>query len=237
MTTIHGLDRSLGLDLVLHTPGGSITALEGLVTYLRQMFGTNIRAIVPQIAMSAGTMLSLACKSIVLGKHSSLGPIDPQVGGIPAHGVIEEVTRAMADVKSTPVLATIWQPILSKYSPTFIGNCEKAIKLSESLVKEWLETGMFAGDADAVAKSKAIVDHLGTLSNTLTHDRRIAVEKAGSLGIKIERLEDDQELQDIVLSAHHAYTQTLAQTSVTRIIENQNGIAYMQVARTNGERS
>lgn len=71
MATINGLDRTKGLDLILHTPGGSTTATESLVDYLRAMFGTDIRAIVPQLAMSAGTMIALACKSVVMGKHSS----------------------------------------------------------------------------------------------------------------------------------------------------------------------
>lgn len=72
MACIHGMDRDKGLDLILHTPGGAIAATEALSNYLRQMFKENIRAIVPQIAMSAGTMLSLSCKSIVLGKQSHI---------------------------------------------------------------------------------------------------------------------------------------------------------------------
>jgi ClpP class serine protease len=59
MATIHQLDRSKGLDLLLHTPGGDTAATESLVDYLRSMFGTDIRAIVPQLAMSAGTMIAL----------------------------------------------------------------------------------------------------------------------------------------------------------------------------------
>ncbi len=73
MATIHGLDRTKGLDLLLHTPGGDTAATESLVDYLRAMFGTNIRAIVPQLAMSAGTMIALSCDEVVMGKHSSLG--------------------------------------------------------------------------------------------------------------------------------------------------------------------
>ena len=42
MATIHQLDRSLGLDLILHTPGGETAATESLVDYLRAMFGTDI---------------------------------------------------------------------------------------------------------------------------------------------------------------------------------------------------
>ena len=47
MTVVHQMDRSLGLDLLLHTPGGDTAATESLVDYLRSMFGTDIRAIVP----------------------------------------------------------------------------------------------------------------------------------------------------------------------------------------------
>jgi len=73
MTTIHELDRTKGLDLILHTPGGDAAATESLVYYLRQMFG-DIRAIIPQLAMSAGTMIAMSCRTIVMGKQSSLGP-------------------------------------------------------------------------------------------------------------------------------------------------------------------
>ncbi|MHB1126932.1 MAG: hypothetical protein ACYC2T_08230 [Bacillota bacterium] len=53
------MDRSKGLDLILHTPGGEIAATESLVDYLRSMFGSDIRAIVPQIAMSCGLWVSI----------------------------------------------------------------------------------------------------------------------------------------------------------------------------------
>jgi ClpP class serine protease len=100
MNAIHGLDRSKGLDLLLHTPGGDIAATESIVDYLRSMFDTNIRAIVPQLAMSAGTMIACACKSVVMGKHSSLGPIDPQINGVPTHGILEEFNRAHSEIKA-----------------------------------------------------------------------------------------------------------------------------------------
>jgi ClpP class serine protease len=44
MSTIYEMDRSKGLDLILHTPGGNMAATESLVDYLRQMFGKDIRA-------------------------------------------------------------------------------------------------------------------------------------------------------------------------------------------------
>lgn len=98
MSCIHKMDRNKGLDLLLHTGGGSVAATESLVHYLKQMFGNNIRAIVPQIAMSAGTMLACACESILMGKHSSIGPVDPQINGIPCVGVVEEVKKAYSEI-------------------------------------------------------------------------------------------------------------------------------------------
>ncbi len=102
MTAIHGLDRTKGLDLIIHTPGGSIAATQSIVDYLHQMFGSDIRAIVPQIAMSAGTMMACSCKSIMMGKQSNLGPIDPQFRGIPAYEVKKEFERAYKEIGSSP---------------------------------------------------------------------------------------------------------------------------------------
>lgn len=107
MTVIHEMDRSKGLDLILHTPGGDTAATESLVDYLRSMFGTNIRAVVPQLAMSGGTMIACACREIMMGKQSSLGPIDPHFAGIPAHGVVEEFERAKKEIREDNGIAFI----------------------------------------------------------------------------------------------------------------------------------
>lgn len=100
MMAIHKLDRSKGLDLILHTPGGSIAATQSIVNYLHKMFKNDIRAIIPQIAMSAGTMMACSCKEIWLSKHSNIGPIDPHLSGRPAYGIKKEFERACAEVKA-----------------------------------------------------------------------------------------------------------------------------------------
>ena len=118
MNVIHKLEKDQGLDLLLHTPGGDTAATESLVDYLHSIFGKDIRAVIPQLAMSAGTIISCSCKEILMGKHSSLGPIDPQFGGIPAHGIVEEFKRAHAEIKADLTKAHVWQPIIAKYNPT-----------------------------------------------------------------------------------------------------------------------
>lgn len=227
MAAINKLDRTLGLDLILHTPGGSIAATESLVDYLRSMFGTNIRAIVPQLAMSAGTMISLSCREIVMGKHSSLGPVDPQIGGVPAHGLIEEALNAIEEVKKSPHTAPLYQMLFNKYGPTTLGEAAKAIEWSTVMVTQWLSTNMFAGDPEAEAKVAKVVKELGDHALTLSHARHISIAMARDLGIKVTPLEEDAVLQDAVLSVHHACVQTFSSTPAIKIIENHNGIAYI----------
>lgn len=231
MTVIHGLDRTKGLDLILNTPGGETAATESLVVYLRSMFASDIRAIVPELAMSAGTMIACACKEIVMGKHSSLGPIDPQFGGIAAHGVVEEFNRAHAEIKADQSRAFVWQPIIAKYSPTLIGECEKAIQWSNEMAREWLVTGMLSSDSDRNAKSERIVKELGDHALTKSHARHLSPNRCRDMGLKVLMLEDDQRLQDAVLSVHHACMLTLAGTGAFKIIENHKGVASVSVAQ------
>lgn len=225
MTTIHELDRAKGLDLLLHTPGGETAATESIVDYLRNMFKTDIRAIVPQLAMSAGTMIACACNQIVMGKHSSLGPIDPQLGGVAAHGIIEEFNQAKQEIQKDPSCIPVWQPIFNKYQPTLIGECTKAIQWSETMVAEWLSSGMFSGQADIPAKVQKVMQELASHALTLSHARHLSASKCKDLGLNVVMLEDSPDLQDAVLTVHHAMIHTLSSTNAVKIIENHNGVA------------
>jgi len=228
MTVVNKLDRAKGLDLVLHTPGGNVASTESIVDYLRSIFGNNIRAIVPQIAMSAGTMISCACNSIVMGKQSNLGPIDPQLGSIPAHGIIEEFQSILKAIKEDPQSIIVWREILSKYNPTLIGECEKAIRWADTMVACWLESNMFSEYPDKKDKAKRVIQALGSHATTLSHSRHLDMTFLKGIGLKIVPMEDDQELQDRILSVHHATIISITQTQATKIIENNLGKAFIQ---------
>lgn len=228
MTVVHKLDRSKGLDLILHTPGGELAATESIVDYLRKMFNCDIRAIIPQIAMSAGTMIACACNQILMGKHSNLGPIDPQFNGLPAHGIIEEFARAYEEIKKDTMKAVVWNPIIQKYNPTLIGECEKSIKWSKQIVKDWLSECMLKNDKNQTKKLEKILYELGEHAVTLSHSRHISAEKCKEIGLNIFMIEEDNDLQDIILSIHHACILTLTRTNAIKIIENHNGQAFIQ---------
>ncbi len=230
MACIHGLDRPRGLDLILHTPGGDLAAAESIVDYLRRMFGTNIRAIVPQLAMSAGTMMACATKQIVMGKQSSLGPIDPQFRGIPARGVLDEFKRAIQEVKKDPGAIPIWNAIIGKYHPSFLGECENAIGWSEKIVQQWLVSGMFRGKRGAKARAAKAVAALSDRSATFNHSRHLDIDYcAKQAKLEIVPLEGDPELQDLVLTVHHAFMHTFSMTPALKIVENNLGAALVRL--------
>lgn len=166
-----------------------------------------------------------------MGKHSSLGPIDPQMkGGIPAHAVIEEFERASNEVRADQSKVLVWQPILNKYQPAFIIQCEKAIEMTNEMVTEWLSTGMFKEKKNALEKSEKVVAQLTDYKRLMSHSRPLPPKHCKEIGLNVHFLEEDQALQDAVLSVHHACIHTLSGTPAYKIIENHTGKAYIQLA-------
>jgi hypothetical protein len=228
MTTVNKLDKSLGLDLIIHTPGGNLAATETIVHYLKQIFGNNIRAIVPQIAMSAGTMIACSCKSIVMGKQSSLGPVDPQFGAISAAGVVEEFKKAFDEIKADPDRAKVWQFIIGRYAPSFLGQCENAVDRAKNFVRTALEANMLSANPNRASLATTIVDELTDFAGNKGHDRHIHYDECIKMGLIVEQMEADQTYQDRLLSVHHCYMHALMNTPAFKIIENHLGIAVIK---------
>ena len=175
-------------------------------------------------------MIACACKEIYMGKHSSLGPIDPQLNGMPAHGVIEDFNRAHEEMKKDQSKILVWHPILANYPPAFRDQCEKAIELTKEMVTKWLCIGMFndLDEEEAKCISGEIVDKLRNYDQLKSHNRHLPPTLCKEMGLKIQYLEDNPELQDAVLSAHHACIHTLGATPAVKIIENHDGKASIQ---------
>ena len=194
METVHGLPGP-SLDLILHSPGGTSSAAEQIVKYLRTKFD-HIRIVVPHMAMSAATMIACAADQIVMGKHSFLGPIDPQlivqtalgVRSVPAQAILEQFERALQDA-ADPVKLRAWAPMLAQYGPDLLITCQNAANLSEDLVSEWLESYMFKGQANAQTNGKAIAHWLSDHGAFKTHARPISRSELLAKGLNISSLE------------------------------------------------
>ena len=229
MSALHGLSGT-NLDLILHSPGGSLEAADQIVQYLRAKY-QNIRAIIPQNAMSAATMIACACDSVVMGKHSAIGPIDPQitfptVNGhftAPAQAILDEFEKAKEEIVKDPRTAPLWVSKIQAYPQGFLTICQNTIDLAKDKVTEWLNTYMFKNVPQEEQIGRNIADWLGNNAIHKTHGRPIGLSIAKEKGLKVFPLEEDQKFQEKVLSVFHATTVTLEVTDCMKFIENHEG--------------
>ena len=237
MEVLHGLDGPK-LDLILHSPGGRPEATEAIVNYLRSKF-SDIRVIVPHEAMSAATMLACAAKQLVMGRQSYLGPIDPQfqlptgqgIQMIPAQAILDQFEQAKKACVEDEANFRAWIPMLQQYGPALLNQCENSIALSRELVSTWLETGMFNDQCDRKERAEEVAAALADHRKLRTHGRPLSSDYLRSIGLKVQQLEEDQELQDKVLTVYHAAMHTFIGTQATKIIENHNGRSLIKLAQ------
>lgn len=233
MEVVYGLDGT-DLDLVLHSPGGSPEAAEAVVSYLRSRF-SHIRVIVPQLAMSAATMIACAADEIVLGKHSFLGPTDPQIlletqlgkRLAPAQAILDQFGQARRECEDSSRLAA-WLPMLSQYGPDLLVRCEAALAMSKELVKTWLQTYMFREENDSSQRAESIAEWLADHKGFGSHSRHLSRSQLEEKGLVVVPLENDETLQDLGLSVFHATTHTFAATPAVKIVENHMGRAFIK---------
>lgn len=151
------------IDLILHTPGGLVLAAEQIALALLERTA-KVTVFVPHYAMSGGTLLALTADEIVMDPHAVLGPVDPQIGDMPAASIIKllELKRPAQVSDEMLVLADIAQKARVQVA-TFVDHV-----LSKHLSKE-------RAAALAVALSEG----------RWTHDFPITVDGARQLGLHV----------------------------------------------------
>lgn len=78
------------IDVILHTPGGHVLAAEQIAKALSDRT-SKVTVFVPHYAMSGGTIIALAADEIVMDPNAVLGPVDPQIGDLPAGSIVNMV--------------------------------------------------------------------------------------------------------------------------------------------------
>src|SRR5213079_3360270 len=76
------------LDLIIHTPGGLVLAASQIAHALAHHPG-KVTVFVPHYAMSGGTLVALAADEVVMDENAVLGPLDPQIGDMPAASIVK----------------------------------------------------------------------------------------------------------------------------------------------------
>jgi ClpP class serine protease len=152
------------IDLVLHTPGGLVLASEQIAYALRDHPG-KVTVLVPHYAMSGGTLIALAADEIVMDAAAVLGPVDPQLGDMPAASLVRVVGRKPIERLDdrTLVMADV---------------AEKALRHMKQVVRDLVSQRLDAEKSDLLAEELA--------GGHYTHDDPITVPEAEALGLPIQ---------------------------------------------------
>ena len=135
------LSKRKNLAVVLETNGGIIEVVERMVTAIRHHYRGEVIMIVPNRAMSAGTVFAMSGDRIMMDYFSCLGPIDPQVQRngkfVPALSYLVQYERLIEKSKNG-TLTTAEMVMLQQLDLAELHSFEEARELSNTLLKEWL---------------------------------------------------------------------------------------------------
>jgi len=151
------------IDFVIHTPGGLVLAAMQIARALEAHRG-KVTVYVPVYAMSGGTLLALAADEIVLGEFSVLGPIDPQIVGLPAASIVK--ARDSKPVESVFDLTLVLADVAE----------EALVQVKQGAV-ELLTPRMDRSAAEALAAKLA--------GGHWTHDYALTATEARALGLPV----------------------------------------------------
>lgn len=163
LRAIHMTDDDIPIDLLVHTPGGLAIAATQIARALSRHKG-KVTVFVPHYAMSGGTLIALSADEIVMCEHAVLGPLDPQIGQMPAVSVLNVVQR---------------KPINEIDDNTLIlaDQAEKAIRQMKDTIVE------IVSRSHPSEKAKEIAEKL--VSGKWTHDYPISAEEAKEMGLPV----------------------------------------------------
>lgn len=152
------------IDLVIHTPGGLVLAAMQIARAV-EAHPAKVTVYVPVYAMSGGTLIALAADEIVLGEFSVLGPIDPQILGLPAASIVKaRDSKPIAEVFDlTLVLADVG---------------EKAVAQVKQGAIELLTPRLEQAVAETIAAKLA--------GGHWTHDYALTASEASALGLPVK---------------------------------------------------
>lgn len=210
-----GTEKKEKVVVVLETEGGYIEVVQRIAETLRHHY-SGVEFIVPNFAMSAGTVLVMSGDAIHMDYFSILGPIDPQVGHadggqVPALGYLaryrELIEKADQGTLNTAELAIL----IEKFDQAELYRYEQARKLSISLLEEWLVKYKFKDWEKTQKRGRKVTDRMRrnratTIAKKLSnpdrwhsHGRGISMEVLRrDINLRIEDFGENNELRDII---------------------------------------
>lgn len=205
---VHDLGPDEDVDLMISTNGGDVDAALRIVHLLRKRVpGGRLRAVIPNTAKSAGTLVAIGMDRIVMSDTSELGPIDPLLmvpgpGGIlvrrpaKAYTVAFEETLERAAAADDETRAAVWQRLVETFDPAMLVMCREALDRTRDSAEQLLRDGMFRPGAarDGNASWTQVAANLIASGRLRTHGAVITCDEAQRMGLEVDHLDPRSDL-------------------------------------------
>jgi hypothetical protein len=202
------------LTVIINTPGGSAETVEKMVDIIRFHY-KEVYFVVPDYAMSAGTIFCMSGNKIYMDYSSSLGPIDPQVFNgkeyVPALGYLDQIEKLLKKAADKTLTQAEFL-ILQNQDLAMLSKYEQAKNLTITLLKKWLVEYKFINwethkttpqllntkvtDEQKEKRAEEIAIMLGDNKLWHSHGRMIGVKTLTTLlKLEIEDYSNNKELR------------------------------------------
>lgn len=226
--------------MILETEGGYIEVAKRIADILRKHYAT-VSFLIPNSAMSAGTVLVMSGDNIYMDYFSILGPIDPQVRSpgddvlIPALGYLEKYKQLVEKSETKKGLSRAELAYFIKnFNPAELYAYEQAKSLSNKLLKEWLVKFKFKNWKKTATRKKIVTGKMkikraseiaNKLNNTNywhSHAHGISMEVARTyLNLKIEDFGEKQKLNNAVRKYYKILMDFMKKYSLLSVVHTQ----------------
>lgn len=225
------------LVVILETEGGYIEVAERIANVFRKHYSKSVEFIVPNFAMSAGTVLVMSGDTIYMDYFSVLGPIDPQTqhrasrGLVPALGYLEKYKQLIDKSKAGKLTQAELHFLLEKFDPAELHKYEQAKELSITLLKDWLVKYKFKNwkftekrklpVTNKMRKERAeeVGNWLNKTTKWHTHNRGISMSVLRrTLKLKIEDFESRSELNKLIKTYYRLLNDYMSKRFFTGLV-------------------
>lgn len=193
---LHNIRAGDKVDLILHTGGGDIDAAEKLIKLVQAKVGAEgeIRAVVPDLAKSAGTLMVLGAHSILMSDSSELGAIDPQFWLKDGRGndicysalhylaAYKQHEQALKIDREDPVA----QLMFDKFDPVLVKKFEGIRDRARSLAEDLLKRRSLP--------YTLIVSNLMDIERWRSHNQMISAADVYEIGLNVEIVSTDSDV-------------------------------------------
>ena len=226
------------VDVYIETPGGNGVTAEEIARFLHNKF-EKVNFVISGEAKSAGTILALSGNDIYMTETGSLGPIDAQIhigrSIVSAYDYMDWINAKMQEAAKNGKLNPVDATMVAQITPGEIQLVNHSLEYAKDLVKEWLYTYKFCNwnetttqkmpVTDQMKKERAdkVADEFANHSRWRTHGRSLKISDLEQIGLKVNNLDENPKIADIVYRMQFVCKLLLETTSIYKLFFDVNG--------------